>query len=176
LLVLVLLIALLPLRRRTTPSTGVKVGVLLPLVVGGIGLILTAGVLGGIVVAAAISVVALRAAAAHDRARGRVVDAPSEDRAALTSLMRRWGGLIESMIPAAFYLLATALWLVVYRPHMDWKPYVTGFLAIGVLWLTTILRWHPSASETRAGTGTSLTARVPYQGQHRDAEPSRADV
>jgi arabinofuranan 3-O-arabinosyltransferase len=133
---LVLVVALFALiGRRRTGSHHVPVrafrteGRVVPFVIGAVGLILTAGLLGLIVVMTAVAVVAYRSLGGRIR-RGRP------------------GRAVELLAAPALLVLAGWLWLTSASPHRDAWPQGVGILSVAVLWLSASVivparaRWH----------------------------------
>jgi arabinofuranan 3-O-arabinosyltransferase len=156
LLVFVALLAVLPSRRRAVSApVASRMGVVLPLAVGGVALIITGGLLGAAIVVVAVAVVALRWAGAYDAARGAQPPAAGAQHSATGAQLaaagaqssaagappglRRWVRRAQLWLPPALLLCGGATWLAVEGPNRHWLPQVAGLLAVAALWLPTVV-------------------------------------
>jgi arabinofuranan 3-O-arabinosyltransferase len=152
-LLIVALVALIPSRRRLVRDAGTtappaRAGVILPLTVGGAGLLVTAGVLGGLIVSGAVAVLAYQVRAPR-RAAGET-GALAGWRAVAWAFVRRVLRLVWWLAPPAALLLGGIAWLVVYEPAKDYAPQVLGILAVAAVWLATVLTSRPRRAEVPA--------------------------
>ncbi len=126
--------AIAPSRRRPGgPGQRPRAGVIVPLVAGSTALLVTGGLLGGILAAIGVAILVYqwRGAPAPDPA-GRV--------GRIWSWLRPWARLAQWLLPAALLMLASAAWLAVYTSNYHAVPQVLGILAVTSLWLSVLVR------------------------------------